>query len=260
MGHLRLGRLHKSLSWDQLMALLDLPHPDVGQVASTTVDGARGRLLALRSDPVLGYAFWLLSRVATAVRSDDFVGEAGYLGLTIDRNSSALTLIAELNDLVRSQVEHHPLSGPFGEIASLALRRALLETIGQGPLSLFGSTVRDLEQRIRQHTTDRGFGTLTHRFFGEYLARTLRFYVDKELPFHVGADSGFPDIAASALFMEELDTYCRQSARIVEAFASEWVSKYAFHEDGHISRDQAQGFVAIALAKLEGELKHEVVA
>lgn len=260
MGHIRLGRLHKSQSWKHLTSLLDLAAPDVGSVAATTAEGARERLLDLRSDPVLGYAFWLLSRVATAARSDDFVNEAGHLGLTVTAETSALDVIAQMNELVRTHIERHPGSGPFGEMASLALRRALVETVGLSQSSLFGRTLRDLEVAIRRQTTDKAFGDLTRRFFGDYLARTLRFYIDKELPFHIGADSGFADIGASAAFMDELDTYCRQTARIVEAFAADWLSKYDFHEAGHISREQAQGFVAVAMAKLEVELEHEVVA
>jgi hypothetical protein len=260
MGHIRLGRLHKSHSWKHLTALLDLSTPEVGQVAMTTAEGAQERLLDLRSDPVLGYAFWLLARFATAARADDFVTEAGRLGLSIRGDASALAVIAQVNELVRIQIERHPHSGPFGEIASLALRRALVETIGTTQTSLFGCTIQDLKHAVRQQTTDRAFGELARRFFGDVLARTVRFYVDKELPFHIGADSGFPDIAASALFVDALDTYCRQSARIVEAFASDWLSKYDFHEDGHISLVQAQGFVAVAMAKLEADLKHEVVA
>ena len=260
MGHIRLGRLQKSRSWKRLTALLDLTAPDVETVASTTAEGARARLLDLRSDPVLGYAFWLLSRVATAARSDDFVTEAGHLGLMVTADTSALDVVAQMNDLVRMQIERHPGSGPFGEMASLALRRTLVETVGMSQTSLFGRTLRDLEVALRSQTTDTAFGDLSRRFFGDYLARTLRFYVDKELPFHIGADSGFADIGASAIFMDELDTYCRQSARIVETFASDWLSKYAFHEVGHISREQAQGFVAVAMAKLEAELEPEVVA
>jgi hypothetical protein len=130
MGHIRLGLLHKSHSWKHLTALLDLSAPDVGDVATTTVSGARTRLLDLRSDPVLGYAFWLLARIATAARTDDFVTEAGHLGLKVRGDTSTLSVIAQLNDLVRIQLEHNPRSGPFGEIASLALRRALVETMG----------------------------------------------------------------------------------------------------------------------------------
>jgi hypothetical protein len=260
MGHIRLGRLAKTHSWKQLTSLLDLTAPDVGMVAATTAEGARQRLSDLRSDPVLGYAFWLLTRIATAARSDDFVRETGHLGLAVTGETSALGIIAQMNDLIRFQIERNPGSGPFGEMASLALRRALVETIGLVQPSLFGSTIRDLESAIQQKATDKAFGDLTRRFFGDYLARTLRFYVDKELPFHIGADSGFADIGASAVFVDELDTYCRQSALIVESFASDWLSKYNFHEGGHISREQAQSFVAVAMTKLEAELEHEVVA
>jgi hypothetical protein len=260
MGHIRLGRLAKSASWKRLVALLDLPAPDVATVATATADGAQERLLGLRHDPVLGYILWLLSRVSTAARSDDFVNEAAHLGLPLSPTDSAISVIAKINAMVRQEIERHPTSGPFGEIASLALRRTLLETIGQSQSPLFAGTFDDFEHALRLSTTNRAFGALSVRFFGDLLGRTLRFYLDKELPFHIGADSGFRDIAASEVFVRELDMYARQSARIVDVYASDWLSKYTFQEQGHISREQAQAFVAHAMEKLDAELGLEPVA
>lgn len=260
MGHIRLGRLAKTHSWNRLAALLDLSAPDVEEVATTTAEGARQRLLELRTDPVLGYALWLLARVTTAARSDDFVGEASHLGLQLASSDSTLGVIARINELIRHEVERHPESGPFGEIASLALRRALVETVGLEQPALFGSTMADLQRAMRKHTTDRAFGDLSRRFFGDYLARTLKFYVDKELPFHIGNDSGFANVHANSLFLDELDVYTRQSAKIVESFAADWLSKHAFLTEGYLGREQAQAFAAHAMTKLHAELDREVVA
>lgn len=260
MGHVRLGRLAKSQSWLRLVALLDLSDVEVSAIAAATADGAQDRLTGLRRDPVLGYILWLLTRVTTAARSDDFLTQVRQLGIEIDSSDSAISVVAKINGLVRTEIEHHPESGPFGEIASLALRRTLLESIGVHQGRLFGGSADDLAQSIRSQTTDRGFGDVSVRFFGDLLGRTLRFYIDKELPFHIGADSGFRDIDASEQFLRELDTYARQSARIVDRFASEWLSKYAYQEQGYVSREQAQGFVAHAMEKLDAELRLESVA
>lgn len=260
MGHIRLGRLAKTHAWADLVALLDLDDVEVARVAATTTIGAQNRLQELRHDPVLGYAMWLLSRLATAAQSDDFVGNAAQVGLRVAGDDSALVVIARINALMRQELEQHPASGPFGEIASLALRRALLETVGVEQPSLFGSTLSDLERAFRQGTTDRAFGDLSRRFFGDYLARTLRYYLDKELPFHIGPGTAFATIEASSDFVDDLDTYTRQSARIVETFAADWLSKYAFHETGQISREHVQSFVATAMSKLCAELRGEVVA
>jgi hypothetical protein len=260
MGHIRLGRLAKTQSWQRLVALLDVADVEVSAIARATADGAQERLRALRDDPVLGYTMWLIARLATAARTDAFVEQCQHLGLAVHADDSAIAVVARLNDLVRTEVEQHPQSGPFGEIASLAFRAALLETLGTEQSALFGGSVSTLEQAIRANTTDTAFGNLAQRYFGEVFGRILRFYVDKELPFHIGADSGFADIAASDVFLQDLHTYSRQSARIVDQFASDWLSKHDYLEHGMISREQAQAFVAHAMEKLDAELGLEPVA
>lgn len=260
MGHIRLGRLGTSSSWQALIAQLDLAAVDVRVVAMSTADGAQSRLSSMRNDPVLGYCVWLLSRLATAARSDDFPGEARHLGIVVRPGETAFSLIGQVNALVITEVNRHPASGPFGEIAATAVKRTLLETIVSRQGTLLDSTVGDLADVVRRQTTNRAFGDLTVRFFGDVLARTLRFYVDKELPFHIGAESGFSTIETSQEFLLDLDRYSRQSARIVETFAAEWLSKYAYFEHGMISRDQAQAFAAHALQKLDGAIRMEAVA
>ena len=148
----------------------------------------------------------------------------------------------------------YPESGPFAELASLALRRALSETIGQHGRSLFGSSLDDVQHALRSHSTPARFGDLSRRFFGDFLARTLRFFIDRELSNHVGAGHALTSIDTSQRFTTELDVYARQSARIMEEFAGSWYSKHNWETHGQISRDEAQKFIAIALRKLRMEL------
>ncbi|MDP9469120.1 MAG: hypothetical protein M3Q71_00415 [Chloroflexota bacterium] len=253
MGHVRLGRLPKSQNWQELVTLLAGMDPDPAHIATATAWGAYRRLGKLRQDPSLTYCFWLLSRLASAARRPDFADALGDLGLQAHTTDSIFGFVAQVGDRVRDEVGRHPESGPFGDLASDALTRALTETVGTEGRSLFGSSVDDLEQALRKHATPGKFGVVAQRFFGDFLARTLRFYVDKELPQHVGT-GGFADIGQSAAFVEDLDRYARQSAVIVQQYAADWFSLHDWEARGVIGRDDAQRFVAVALKKLRTEL------
>ena len=185
MGHIRLGRLPKTLRWQGVIALLDSAPDDVPALARATVTAADACLRGLARDPSLTHCFWLLSRITAASRGPDFAEAVAALGLTPTADS-ALAFVAHVSDQVRSDLTRYPESGPFSELASLALRRTLSETIGQHGRSLF--------------------------------------------------------------------VYARQSTRIMEEFAASWYSKHNWEAHGQISREEAQGFVAIALRKLRMEL------
>ncbi len=253
MGHIRLGRLPKTLRWQAVIGLLESTPDDVPAVARATVVAADTRLRELAHDPSLAHCFWLLTRLAAASREPDFAAAVGTLGLTPSADS-ALAFVAHVSDRVRGDLAGYPESGPFSELASLALRRALSETVGQHGRSLFGSSLEDVQQALRSHATPARFGDLARRFFGDFLARTLRYFIDRELSNHTGDGHALARVDASRAFTQELDVYARQSARIMEEFASGWYSKHNWEAHGQISREEAQGFVAIALRKLRQEL------
>lgn len=254
MGHIRLGYLPKTQAWGALFAQLDAPAVDAAGVAAATANAARARLFGLSDDPTLGYCFWLLARLAAASRRPDFVEAVADLGIAASKDDPVVGFIARVSDRVRDEVDRNPESGPFGDIAALALRRALTETVGTEGRSLFGSSLEDLERAVRRHATPARFGELAHRFFGDLLSRSLRFYVDKALPQRIGAGGGLATLAQGEQFIADLDRHARESARIVEEFAGDWYSLHDWQAGGAIGRDEAQGFVAHAMEKLRDEL------
>lgn len=255
MGHLRLGRLPKTRRWGEVVELLDSSPGDTAAVAGAVIEAADHRLRALASDPSLTYCFWLLTRITWASRGRTFVDELADAGIEVAPDESALTFISRVTDRARAELSQYPESGPFSELASLALRRALSETVGQQGPSLFASSLEDLQQACRTYSTQAQFGVLARRFFGDFLARTLRYFVDRELSNHVGGAGRLSNIDESLDFSEALDTYARQSARIVEEFAGGWYSKHNWESRGEIGRDEAQGFAAYALRKLRMEIR-----
>jgi hypothetical protein len=258
MGHLRLGRLPKTRRWLAVMDLLDTAPFDTANVARAVVEAADPRLSTLVHDPSLVYSFWMLTRIAWASRGSDFVIALRHLGLHLDGDSTVFALISQLSDQVRTTTAAQTASGPFGELASLALRHALSETVGAQGTGLFGATVGDVQAAFRLYSSRAQFGLLAKRFFGDFFARTLRYFVDKEVSNHIGAHHTLQNVDQSHEFDRALDLYARQSARIMEDFASGWYSKHNWQSHGEITPTEAQGFVRVALRKLRMELTREV--
>lgn len=260
MGHIRLGRLPKTRRWTEVINLLDTAPDDPAALADAVVRAAEHRLRQLANDQGLGYNFWLLTRIAWAARGQNFAEDLSGLGITVSPSTSSLQVIAQVADRVRAELSSAPSSGDFAEIGSLALRTALTDTVAQQGPSLFGSSLEDLQNAFRAYSTQVQFGRLAHRFFGDFFARVLRSYVDRELANHVGSSPGLSNLSESRNFLEGLDLYARQSARIMEHFAGGWYSRHNWESRGEISREETQRFVAYTLQKLRSELKQQGVA
>ena len=257
MGHIRIGRLPHRLKWREVVDLLEETPKNAAAVSRSTVLAADERLRQLKDDPSLNYCFWLLARVTWAARSETFLSQLGRLGIEVQDETPTLAFIASLASQVQAETSKHPESGPVSELASLAMRRALTETVGQQGRTLFGSSLADLRLALRTYSTRERFGELAQRFFGDFLARTLRSYVDRELPNLVGTTSGLRTVADSGEAIQAIDQHARESALILRDYAASWYSKHNWESRGEISLGETQRFVAYALQKIRSELKRE---
>jgi hypothetical protein len=257
MGHHRLGRLPKTQRWREVVDLLSASPGDIQAISRAVLWAAEERLRALAHDESLTYSFWLLTRITWAARQDDFAHVLSELGLDVAEDTSSLVFISSVADRLRGRFAKHTQSGPFTELASIALRRALSETIGQRGPSLFDSSVEDLRLALRTYSTQVQFGAVAHLFFGDFLARTLTYFLDKEVANAVGALPGRSAVDTNGELLASIDLYARQSARIARDFASGWYTKHNWQSKGEISQDEAGRFVAYALKKLRMELQQE---
>jgi hypothetical protein len=254
LGHIRLGRLPKTLRWRQVVDLLGEAELDTPAIARATTFAAERRLQDVARDPVLTHAFWLLTRLTAAARRPDFAEELTELGVGTSVDEPILAFISRVSDAVRGEASTHPASGHFSELASLALRRTLAETVGQYGPSLFGSSVDDLQVALRGFSSGQSFGRAARLFFGDFFARTLRSFVERELPNQTGPNQRPRTVENNQAFADSLDRYARESALIMESFAAGWYGKHNWESRGRISPEEAQGFVAVALRKLRMEL------
>jgi hypothetical protein len=253
MGHNRLGRLPRTRRWREVVSLLDQGPEATSRVAGAVVQAAESALRELANDPVIADAIQTLIRITWASRSASFNDELRALGLSA-ADTSALSVIAAIGDHIRESVARHPESSYFGEIAALAARSALTDTVLQQGPGLFSSSADDVQRAFREYSTRDRFGELARRFFADFMSRSLRSWVDRELSNHVGQQR-VGNIAEASDFLKAIDTYTWQAARIVEDFAGGWYSKRNWELGGEITRDEAQKFVAVSLRKLRAELR-----
>lgn len=144
MGHVRLGYLPKTRRWSAVVELIASSPDDIGILSDATARAAEKRLRELRNDASFAYCFWLLTRIASASRAGDFAGALSEFGIELRPDETALSFISQVSRQAGRELAKHPESGPFSELASLSMRRALTETVGQQSQFLFDSPTRAL--------------------------------------------------------------------------------------------------------------------
>jgi hypothetical protein len=257
MGHIRLGRLPKRRNWRQVVDLIDTAPFDTAAVAGATARAARQHFEELSGDPGIGYNYWLLTQITWSARAEDFVERLKQVGIDVEKDSSVFSFIAQLADHARSRTAAETKASVFAEMATLSLQQALTQTIVDRARTLFGSTTTDIQAACRYYSTTKRFGVLSRRFFAAFLARALKFLVNKELSNHVGPGHTVENVDEAKEFNDALTEYTWQSARIVEDFASGWYSLHNGQAKGQIPEHEARGFVAVAIRKLQMELAGE---
>lgn len=257
MGHIDVHLLPSTPPWRRVLGLLGTVAPDPAEVAFATASAATDRLARVRGDPGLVYCVWLLVRLASAARRPGFAESIARLGLDPRRATGVVGFLAQIGARVRDELERQPGSGPFGELAAQALTHTLAEIVGAQGTPLFASTLDDVERAFRAVGTPTQVGKLVTRFFGEFVARVLRYYVDRALPLQIGPAAGFASIQQSEVFVADLTAYARAVGSAVQTFAAEWYDLHHWQADGAIGREETAGFVAHAMEKLTAVLLRE---
>jgi len=234
-----------------------MPSPAIPQIAAKTLDAARGGLENAIADEGLRYAFYLLTQIALASREEDWRTRLRELGLALSERSTVFDLSAAFQNAVDDHLITHGWSSDISEIAQRAAGDALGTLAGPRAETLFGNAGEELRLAVRTLSTKNGFATLGQHFFGHFLARFLNFYLSRATAAtsNRGPIEGIGDISQ---FNSDLVRHCEQSAAIVHDFAGEWYSKTEYQKG--IDPQNAAGFVAIAVKKLQAELQGQRAA
>jgi hypothetical protein len=221
----------------------------IAAVAGRTLDAAEAGLNKAVDEQGLRYAFYLLSQLALSAREEDWPQALRKIGIELSENSSVFDLTLELQNAMDNHISKYSRPNDISEMAQLAAGEAVTFLAASESVTLFGSGREELQRAIRLLSTKKGFSELGQVFFGRFISRFLNFYLSRltaDKLIHAG------DVSS---FNKALLTHCEQSARVVRDFCGEWFSKTEYLEG--INLDNASRFVAVAVKKLQSELRRQ---
>lgn len=272
MGHTRLGIIPKSQSWTAVVTSLSdwqrgpeggahgigaanvVDRTAVAAVAEQTLEAAHRGLEQAKDDPGLRFTVFLLTQVALAARKQDWQRPLADLGLRLSDEATLVDLTAEFQGVVDDWVAEHGRLSDFSEMAQRAAGEALAALVAPRAHTLFGDSGEELRLAVRSVSTRKGFADLGQVFFGRFMAGFLNFYLSRITASRLG-HGPLQQVGDISAFNKALTAHCEQSARVVRDFAGQWYSKTEF--EGGISPQNIGGFVAVALAKLQEELRQQ---
>jgi hypothetical protein len=255
MGHVRLGNPPTTRKWREVIDLLNAGDVDVSDIADAVEHASDRSLADAVNDPAFVEALWLFLKVPQAASSDDFAGELRKLHLPVPDNPTVTDLLAAFDEAIEGVRRRNRQSlTDFGLLAKDAAISALQSLISDRNPSLWEATREDERTTLATFASTERFGELAQRFFTNLLDGHLHYFLEREIPCHIGPGSFLQSVADTRYFERSVKGHCAETTVIMRAFARDWLGKNRFHLDKDLSRRDAAGFAAHALTKIRAEL------
>jgi hypothetical protein len=255
VGHVRLGKLPATRKWRDIVALLGDDHPSIPHLAYAVEDAADRSFPAALNDPGFIEALWLMLKIPQAATSRAFSNALAKLGIKISGEPTLAAMLAGFDRAVeRARVRSYRASTDFSVLARNAAVSALRAVVHKRLPTLWIATAEDERTALIALGTTEGFGELAQQFFTQLLENHLHYYLDREIPRHIGRRSFAPSIPDTAYFDTAMRQHCRESTLIMRAFAKDWLGNNQFHLGKDITRDEARKFASYAFTKISDEL------
>jgi hypothetical protein len=253
VGHIRLGTLPRTRSWDEVVALIG-HGAAVPQVAQATIRAAEEGLRGAGKDRGVVDTVWLLLQLPHAARAARFPDALSELGMTVSGAPGLMALVGAFSEAVDARLANNCGRTDLGEMAQMAGAETLAGVLHERTRGFFDATAEDVRRELAGLGAVTQFGLFARTFFARLTFKCLDYFLSRALSAHVGEGRRFLTLARQAAFSEALETHCKEAAVIVQRFSGEWASK-ARYEAGSVSRDKTRDFVHGAMAKLLDELK-----
>lgn len=260
MGHVRLGQVPATKKWRQIIELLDSGDTLIAELAHAVEEASDRSLSEAVNDPGFVEALWLFLKVPQAARSKDFAAELQKIGLDVPSEPTTLDILAALDGAVdRARRRGGRQATDFSLIAKDAAIAALQSLTRERVPSLWASSAEDERTTLASFASTERFGELSQRFFTNLLEGHLQYFLDREIPRHIGRNGLVQSIADTSYFDGVVNRHCAETTVIMRAYARDWLGKNRFHLDKELSRRDVTDFASYAFAKIRTELSHRSV-
>lgn len=253
MGHIHLGVLPRTRSWNDVVDALSSGAADEVVVAASA-RAAEKDLLAATDSAVFVEAVRLLLAIPHAARADDFGHALRVLDLGVGDSPELLALTMAVDQRLEAVRRVAGGTNDLGEFAARALVTTLSEMVGDQLPGLFEATPGDVQAATRKLSWSRGISELSRTFYTRLVAQSLSYWLDRTLAQHVGPEGRFANAASRSAFDVALSQHAQEATRIIQEFSGGWYGK-TLHDKGGISSRDAATFGAVALKKIVEELR-----
>jgi hypothetical protein len=152
--------------------------------------------------------------------------------------------------LERARLRSYRAITDFSVLARNAAVSALQGAVHDRLPDLWSATAEDERTTLATLVTTECFGDLAQRFFMHLLKRHIHYFLDREIPRHIGPGSFVQSIADTAYFDQAVQRHCQETTFIMRAFARDWLGKNQFHLDKNITRENVAAFASYAFTKI----------
>jgi len=242
------------------VALLASASAEVAAIAKASAEAAESSLERAKTDTSVGHAFWLLTQLPLAARSDDFAASLTSLGVNVrGRAPSLLELASSVAVALETEALSNKTRTDLGAMARQAAVESVFSLVGQDLPKLFEPSGSEVRSALARFGRSDQFSILAREFFSRLTRRSLEYFLSRELSNHVGSRRQFATPREHSDFSSALDLHCRQASRIIDEFASDWFGK-RLRDQVPVSRADASAFARIAFKKMRSELKQRRAA
>lgn len=256
MGHERVGALPRTQPWRTVVAQIAdaaAVEGNVRDLAKTTLENVRTRLLAIHKDPGFVASFRFLLRISLSASATIDRHSLGEPAIDLDANPSPLDLALALCQYVNDNRE----SAEYAAIAQKAAVDAISSWTSQNTQQLSLTADQDHALEVwRRASTGAGFCEVARLFFGNFVARYLNYFIGREAASCLATTEDRNRLARRLeLHVDAISHHAFETTKITESFAAGWFNRHA--REGMPSDREVSGFLSHAIGKLREEIIRE---
>lgn len=255
MGHQRLGSPPASKNLPQIVKMLVAGETCTADLVEAITEECNTALARALKDAAFVEALWLLVRLPQAAKADNFAEALRAIGMPVPAAPSVTDIAIGFDTAIeRAQRKSGADITDLSEMARQAGIAALSSLTQERLPSLWEPNHEDLRTTLATFSAPEKFGELSQRFFTGFIERTIHYFLDRELPRHVGPDRLVHSVGDLATFDGAVGRHCAEATVIMRTFAKDWLGNNAFHQGKNISREDVVRFAAYASKKTSKEL------
>lgn len=231
MGHTRIGKLHPTKNWKDLIACFQVgaKYPQFAhQVLEAVSDGLNERKLI--EDAGYQKSVELLVEMAIGAQRKDFIGHMREMGIGLSDNPPPQELIAKVADAIEeASWAGGRVKTDLAEFSKKALSNAITRVFHDEKSGFFSKEFQPSDLAILGRFGKKDVIADMNRYFiSQTLAHALNAYISMVLPNLADDDARICSIHELKVAYDAIATHCYELSLVHVDYSNHWLGKYEY--------------------------------